>query len=100
MSGHKKAFDMNIRDMKQTAKDGQHRHGHQHATIEVGQSGLELVAKHIRHCPDRPDEIKDDTLLPLQFTMNNDMTGDATVICGWCKKELGQCTVKHIKDKK
>ena len=97
----KKAFDMSITDLNRTAKDGQHRHGHQHATIEVDQAGLQLVARHIhRQCTCRPETIKEDTLLPLQFTMNNDMTGDATVICGWCKKELGHCKVKHIKDKK
>jgi hypothetical protein len=61
MSQKKKAFDMTVRKplgrfMSLTAKDGQHRHGHQHAVIEVGDEGLELVARHVRHCEKGPDE--------------------------------------------
>lgn len=94
-----KKFDMAIRDNSQVAHDGQHRHGNEHATIEVENEGLRLVARHIKVSGCLPLPITPDMQLPLHFEMNSDMTGLATVICGICRKKLGTCSVRHIKKK-
>lgn len=90
---------MRITDANQIAHDGQHQHGHQYATLEVGDEALHLVARHLKHSGCMPMPFKPTDLIPLQFTMNNDLTGKATVICGICKKELGTCNVIKVKDK-
>ena len=90
---------MKITDAAPFVKDGQQRHGHQHATIDVGMDALYLLKGHLPECPNK-QEIKPDTDIPLQFVMSKGMTGEATLICGWCKQEIGICTVLHVKDKK
>lgn len=70
--------------------DGAHRHSRESKTISVSNDGMRLVARHLSICPNRP-EITPETNMPLQFVVEKD--GSASVICGFCNKNLGRCKV-------
>ena len=80
----------------QTIQDGQHRHGTGvEATVEISDDMPKLVAKHISVCPKLP-RIDKDSQIPLKFIMNEDITDQATIICGFCKNPIGVCSVKNL----
>lgn len=83
-----------VSDIRHMVKDGQHQHGSEWKTLDVDDEALYLLAAHLRESDCMPRPLTRDSQLPIQFTMNNEMNGDATVICGVCKKVLGTCKVQ------
>lgn len=100
--------DVIFHNKSSVAHDGQHRHGHKRAIVEVSQEGMLLVSRHLKQngCVtvlklatgnrSIAFPINPNAQFPLHFVTNDD-PGQATIVCGICKKEIGTCSV-HIKE--
>lgn len=89
-----KQFKMNFGSGK-TIGDGAHRHSREKTTINVADEALNLIAKHLPDCPNRPDSFNADSQVPLQFIIEK--SGRSSVVCGYCKQNLGQCEITEVK---
>lgn len=90
-----KQLKMNISGAGGTISDGAHRHSREQTTINISDESLLLVSNHLPVCKGRPDSFDANTKVPLQFVI--EQSGKSSVICGYCKKNLGECNIKEAK---
>ena len=80
------------------AHDGQHRHGHERANVEISKEGMLVVSRHLKQdgCVKLP--VTPNTQFPLHFVMDDDDSTKATIVCGICNKEIGTCLARINRD--
>lgn len=75
--------------------DGQNQHSTERYGVELSREALRLLGRHLRggHCPKTKIPLDPTSYIPVQF-ITKEGEPKAVIVCGACKKELGEAEVK------